>query len=71
METNGVEQSLLEAIKSLYNRSVERVRVLNLESEEYTTMQRVRQGSTVNPLLFILVLNTVMRYVAKNQKRYG
>ena len=68
LKRKGVEQQLVEGIKSLYENTVNYVRVRNEASKTFTSKIGFRQGCILSSLLFNLVLDDVVKK-SKNVKK--
>lgn len=65
LERRQVPVELVQAIKSIYQRSKNVIRGRDFTSKEFITYKGVRQGSILSPLLFIIVMDEVAKTVKK------
>ena len=70
LKRKGVEQQLIEGIKSLYENTVNYVRVRNEASKTFTSKIGLRQGCILSPLLFNLVLDDVVKKCKESMSKY-
>jgi exonuclease III len=68
MRMHGVQEKLIRLIKSLYDKSEAAVRQDRQLTDWFRTTVGVRQGCTLSPDLFNLVLETVMRMALERQE---
>ena len=52
---------LLQATKSVYGKVIGRVRINGLLSEEYAMEKGLKQGDSLSPLLFILMMDRITK----------
>lgn len=62
LENNKVPKNLIHAIQSLYKDTLNYVRTGNITSTTFKTTAGVRQGGVLSPLLFIIVMNEVIKH---------
>jgi hypothetical protein len=67
LRKHGVQEKLIKLIKSIYDKSEAVVRQDRQLTEWFRTTFGVRQGCTLSPDLFNVVLETVMRLVLENE----
>ena len=65
---HGVQEKLIKFIKSIYDKSEAAVRQDRQLTEWFRTTFGVRQGCTLSPDLFNLVLEAVMRLALENEE---
>ena len=68
MRMHGVQEKLIKLIKSIYDKSEAAVRHDRQLTEWFRTTFGVRQGCTLSPDLFNLVLEAVMRLALENEE---
>ena len=61
MERRGIDNKLIQAVKSYYKKTRNYTQTNNEESKESETIQGVRQGCVLSPLLFNIVTNEVIK----------
>lgn len=62
----GIPEKVVKAINCLYSNSKSKVRIGNEYSDEFLVNEGVRQGDTLAPFLFIIVLDYVMKKTTAN-----
>lgn len=70
LKRRGVKQQLIEGIKSLYENTVNYVRVRNEASRTFISKIGLRQGCILSPLLFNIVLDDVVKKCKGNMSKY-
>ena len=68
LEEHKIEQDLIEAIKSFYNKPTCAVRVAGNLTEEFQVDIGVTQGCILSPLLFIIFMDSVAKACSKMKK---
>jgi sorting nexin-29 len=68
LEEKGVPQKIISVIKAIYDQSTSNVLHKNLLSETIPVLNGVKQGCTLSPLLFNVILDYVMSKVDKNSE---
>lgn len=68
LECKGVPQKLIRLIRELYNGASCRVSLNKKLSENIIITQGVRQGCTLSPLLFNVILDVIMRSVTESKR---
>ena len=63
LETEHIPSKVIKLLQTSYNGSTSRVQIRNESSEEFSFWTGVRQGDVVSPLLFNVVIDTIMRKV--------
>jgi len=58
----GVDEWLIDAIKSMYQNAITAVRVKDGESSAFEVKVGVHQGSVLSPLLFTVVMEAISRH---------
>lgn len=61
LENKGVNMDIIETIKSLYRTTNNQIRTCNLTSQNFVNKQGVRQGGILSPLLFICIIDEVIK----------
>ena len=61
LKEHSVEDTLIEAIKSFYNKPESMVRISGKNSTKFKIDVGVRQGCILSPLLFIILMNTISK----------
>lgn len=61
LKNKKVDNHLIQAIKSLYHKTENKVRTCNRLSESFNTTEGVRQGSVLSPLLFICAMDEAVK----------
>ena len=56
----GVDEELLRAVQSLYDRCTARVRVNGLQSSPFTVRTGLRQGCALSPVLFLVFMDRIV-----------
>lgn len=69
LERNSIPNSLINAIKSLYRKTENIVRKDNQETGKFRTTKGVRQGGNLSPLLFIILMDEIIRNVSSKRKK--
>ena len=59
MQKNGIEEWIVQFVQAIYNNTRSKVRVNNTYSDELGVKIGVQQGSVLNHLLFITVLEVL------------
>jgi hypothetical protein len=70
LKKKQVSEELIEATKSIYMKTTNTVRMLNIQSEPFETTQGVRQGGSLSPVLFINVIDEIVKECKKTFKKY-
>ena len=65
----GINNHLIAAIKSIYNRCTNYVRMHNTKSSTFTTQDGLRQGGVLSPTLFIILMDEVLKQCDKKTKK--
>ena len=66
----GVPSVLINAIMELYQGTCARVQTSHGPSDEFTTSSGVLQGDTLAPLLFVIILDYVLRHSLRDEDAY-
>ena len=66
LEKRRVHGKLIRTIKSLYANNISYVRKQNLVSDKFNTKEGLRQGGVMSPLLFIILIDDVIK---QNEKK--
>ena len=59
MQKNGIDEWIVQFVQAIYNNTRSKVRVNNTYSDELGVKIGVQQGSVLNHLLFITVLEVL------------
>lgn len=69
LNKRGVNSKLLRTIKSLYKNNTSYVRKQNWRSDIFDTNKGLRQGGVMSPLLFIILMDDVIKQTAEKTKK--
>lgn len=69
LEKRRVHGKLIRTIKSLYANNISYVRKQNLVSDKFNTKEGLRQGGVMSPLLFIILIDDVIKQNEKKIKK--
>ena len=61
LKERGMGTQLLRAIQSIYKKTRNYVRTNNLISEEFDTIEGLRQGGALSPALFITLMDDIIK----------
>lgn len=61
LKARNVKTNLLQAIQSIYNKTINYVRTGNMKSDEFNTVEGLRQGGVLSPILFVLLIDEVIK----------
>jgi Reverse transcriptase (RNA-dependent DNA polymerase)/Endonuclease-reverse transcriptase len=64
----SINHKLINCIKSLYTKTKNCVIYKNMRSENFATNEGVRQGGVLSPLLFIMVMDEIIKEAKKQAK---
>lgn len=69
LQKYNVEEDLLSAIKCIYKKTRNYVVQGNLESKEFITTEGLRQGGSLSPLLFIILMDDIVKEIKTSSKQ--
>jgi hypothetical protein len=69
LEKKGIDPQLITATKSLYQNSRNYVRSKNNRSKEFITVDGLRQGGVLSPLLFIIMMDEIIKKTKEKVKQ--
>jgi hypothetical protein len=69
LRKKGIDPQLITATKSLYQNSRNYVRSKNNRSKEFITVDGLRQGGVLSPLLFIIMMDEIIKKTKEKVKQ--
>lgn len=68
LKSRKLEENLIEAIGSVYEDTTARVRTRNATSEEFQITTGLRQGGSLSPVLFLLLMDEIIKQTKEETK---
>lgn len=69
LEKRKVDKHLIEAVKSVYRKSINYVIYRNMKSDTFETPEGLRQGGVLSPILFCLFMDEIMKECTPKLKK--
>lgn len=69
LEEINIPKSLIQIIRSTYNRVKGKVQIAGTRSDEFEWKKGIKQGDSLSPLLFIIIMNKLIRKTRERTKQ--